>query len=89
MFELDPVTVAALRAHRTRQHEERLRWGEAWTVAGAGVHSRERRDAKPEWLSKEFQRPRRGGADCPASACTTWAQVRPRQQAGADWQRPE
>jgi integrase len=27
---LDPTTLAALQAHRVRQLEERLRWGEAW-----------------------------------------------------------
>ena len=27
---LDPATVAALRAHRARQNEERLAWGEGW-----------------------------------------------------------
>jgi integrase len=31
---LDPGTVAALRAHRARQAEERLAWGEAWTDSG-------------------------------------------------------
>jgi integrase len=30
LIALDPVTVAALRAHRKAQLEERLRWGAAW-----------------------------------------------------------
>ncbi|MBA3302638.1 MAG: site-specific integrase, partial [Acidimicrobiia bacterium] len=31
---LDPVTVAALRAHRIRQAAERLQWGPAWIDSG-------------------------------------------------------
>ncbi len=31
---LGPATVAALRAHRRRQLEERMAWGEAWTDSG-------------------------------------------------------
>lgn len=32
--DIDPPTVAMLRAHRRRQLEERLAWGEAWTDTG-------------------------------------------------------
>ena len=31
---LDPTTVASLQAHRVRQLEERLQWGEAWVESG-------------------------------------------------------
>jgi hypothetical protein len=37
---LDKASVAALRAHRKRQNEERLAWGEAWQNSG-GVFTRE------------------------------------------------
>jgi integrase len=33
-IDLDPDTVAALKAHRRRQLEDRMAWGEAWTDTG-------------------------------------------------------
>jgi len=55
-FELDPVTVATLRAHRARQLKERLRWGEAWTTTGLVFVREDGTMLNPEWLTKEFQR---------------------------------
>ena len=40
---LDPTTIAALQAHRVRQLEERLQWGEAWATSDL-VFTRERHD---------------------------------------------
>ena len=53
---IDPVTVAALRAHRRRQAEERLAWGPAYQAHGL-VFPRE--DGTPMWprtLSRDFAR---------------------------------
>lgn len=55
-FELDPATVAALRAHRTRQLQERLLWGEAWTDSGLVFVREDGRMLDPEWVTKEFRR---------------------------------
>jgi integrase len=50
------VTVAVLRAHRTGQLEEPLRWGEAWTDTALVLTREDGTMLDPEWLSKEFQR---------------------------------
>jgi len=55
-FELDPATVAALRAHRTRQLAERLRWGEAWTHSGLVFTGEEGTMLDPDWVTKQFRR---------------------------------
>ncbi len=55
-FELDPVTVAALRAHRTRQLEERLAWGQAWTDTGLVFVREDGMMLHPELLTGEFRR---------------------------------
>jgi len=53
---LDPGTVAALRAHRTRQAQERLAMGPAWQTTGL-VFTREDGTAlHPEGLSATFER---------------------------------
>jgi integrase len=57
---LDPRTVAALRAHRARQLEERLSWGELWSDEGLVFVREDGRPIHPERLSKWFaQRVRR------------------------------
>jgi integrase len=55
-FELDPVTVAALRAHRTRQLSERLAWGQAWTDTGLVFVREDGTILHPEWLTAEFRK---------------------------------
>lgn len=53
---LDPQTLGELRAHRTRQLEERLAWGEAWTDTGY-VFAREDGTAiHPQSVSKFFEK---------------------------------
>lgn len=53
---LDAGTVATLRAHRARQLEERLAWGEQWTDTGL-VFTREDGTAlHPQSLSRSFTR---------------------------------
>jgi integrase len=53
---LDPFTVAALKAHRARQLEERLAWGPAWTDTGL-VFTRENGQVlHPEHVTKRFAR---------------------------------
>jgi integrase len=52
---LDPTTVAALQAHRKRQFEERLQWGEVWNDTGL-VFTRENGTAiHPERLTSWFE----------------------------------
>jgi integrase len=52
---LDPGTVAELRSHRTRQLEERLAWGAAWTDSGY-VFTRENGEPlHPHSLSQFFE----------------------------------
>ena len=52
---LDAGTVAELRSHRTRQLEERLAWGEAWTDSGY-VFTRENGEPiHPHSLSQFFE----------------------------------
>jgi Phage integrase family len=53
---LDPFTVAALKAHRVRQLQERLAWGPAWTDTGL-VFTRENGQLlHPEHVTKRFAR---------------------------------
>jgi integrase len=59
---LDQRTVAALRAHRARQLEERLAWGELWNDEGLVFVREDGRPVHPERVSKWFdQRVRRAG----------------------------
>jgi integrase len=53
-FELDPATVAALRAHRARQLQERLAWGQAWTDTGLVFTREDGTVLNPERLSDAF-----------------------------------
>ena len=55
LVSLDPVTVAALRDHRRRQNEERLRAGEAWSGEGDFVFTNEiGQPVHPSALSRLF-----------------------------------
>jgi integrase len=52
----DPFTVAAVKAHRVRQLEERLAWGPVWTETGL-VFTRENGQVlHPEHVTKRFAR---------------------------------
>jgi integrase len=51
---LDPATVTALRAHRARQAEERLAWGEAWTDVGLVFTAEDGTPLPPGTLSRAF-----------------------------------
>jgi integrase len=53
---LDPATVAALRAHRAAQLEERLLWGEAWTDSGLVFTREDGAPIHPHTLSQTFER---------------------------------
>src|SRR6266545_605862 len=53
---LDPFTVAALKAHRVRQLEERLAWGPAWTDTGLVFTREDGRVLHPEHVTKRFAR---------------------------------
>jgi integrase len=53
---LDVRVVAALRAHRRRQLEERLRWGEAWTDTGYVFTREDGWPIHPERISVLFAR---------------------------------
>jgi integrase len=53
---LDPYTVAALKAHRVRQLEERLAWGPAWTETGLVFTREDGQVLHPEHVSKRFAR---------------------------------
>lgn len=48
--------MAALRAHRTRQLEERLVWGAAWQDTGLVFTQKNGALIGPNWLSKRFRR---------------------------------
>ncbi len=52
---LDPVTVAALRAHKARQAAERLAWGPGWTDCGLVFVQEDGRPYHPQRLSQAFQ----------------------------------
>ncbi len=51
---LDPATVAALHAHRKRQLEDRLRWGEAWIDTGLVFTREDGSVVHPHRLSAAF-----------------------------------
>ncbi|SHM57055.1 Site-specific recombinase XerD [Streptomyces yunnanensis] len=53
---LDSGTVAVLRAHRARQHRERLKWGEAWTDTGKVFTQEDGTWLHPETVSVAFRR---------------------------------
>jgi integrase len=53
---LDPATVAALRAHKRRQLEERLAWGEAWQDHGLVFTREDGTPLRPAFVSKAFAR---------------------------------
>jgi integrase len=53
---LDSSTVAVLREHRTRQLEERLAWGPAWTDTGLVFTREDGTEIHPQRLSGWFRR---------------------------------
>jgi integrase len=53
---LDSTTVAVLRAHRARQLEERLAWGEAWQDTGKVFTREDGNWLHPETVSDTFRR---------------------------------
>jgi integrase len=55
-FALDPATVAALKAHRTRQLAERLAWGGGWQDTGLVFTREDGSLIDPRWLTKAFTR---------------------------------
>jgi hypothetical protein len=65
-------TVAALRAHRRRQREDRLRWGSAWTDSGR-VFTREDGSAlHPATITERIQAAgRHSRRNCRPSGSTT------------------
>jgi len=59
---LDPTTIAALQAHRVRQLEERLQWGEAWAPSDL-VFTRENGTAiHPQRMTSWFEQLARDAA---------------------------
>ncbi len=54
--ELDPRTVAVLRAHRARQSEERLRLGEHWAPSDFLFTRPDGRPLHPKLVSQQFRR---------------------------------
>ena len=59
---LDPVTLAALKAHAARQADEQSDWGEAWSDTGYVFVQEDGRPLDPRWVSKEFERQRQAAA---------------------------
>jgi integrase len=55
-FALDGGTVAALKAHRTRQLAERLAWAGAYTDSGLVFTREDGTLIDPRWLTKQFTR---------------------------------
>lgn len=53
---LDKGTVAVLRAHRARQLEERLAWGEAWQDTGRVFTREDGSELNPKWVGAHFER---------------------------------
>ena len=78
---LDALLVAALRAHRARQHAERLAWGPGWVDTGL-VISRENAGPCTPSRSRERSSATCARPGCPASACTTCATPWPRCRCG-------
>jgi len=52
---LDPLTVAALKAHHRRQLEERMAWGSAWTDSGLVFTREDGLGLHPERVTRMFQ----------------------------------
>jgi integrase len=55
-LDLDPATVGALRAHRSRQLEERLAWGEGYQDPGLVFTSEDGGPLHPQSFSGSFER---------------------------------
>jgi integrase len=55
VIDLDPATVAALRAHRHQQRQERLAWGPAYNDAGLVFARENGRLIHPDLLSQVFR----------------------------------
>jgi integrase len=55
MVHLDPVTVAALRAHRNRQRQERLAWGPAYNDTGLVFTREDGTLLNPDLISETFR----------------------------------
>jgi integrase len=53
---LDPFTVAALKAHRVQQLQERLAWGPAWVDTGLVFTREDGQVLHPEHVTKRFAR---------------------------------
>lgn len=53
---LDKGTVTVLRAHKARQNEDRLAWGEAWQDSGRIFTREDGGELKPDWVSEQFER---------------------------------
>jgi integrase len=53
---IDPATVAALRAHLTRQHAERLAWGSVWKDTGLVFTQEDGSPVHPQSVSEAFDR---------------------------------
>jgi integrase len=51
---LDPATVAALKAHRARQLEERLAWGPAWVDTGLVFTREDGTPLRPAYVTRQF-----------------------------------
>jgi integrase len=52
---LDPTTLAALHAHRARQLEERLNWGEAWVESGLVFTREDGTTIHPQRMTSWFE----------------------------------
>lgn len=61
---LDATTAAALRAHRRRQLQERLAWGEAWTSTGLVFTHADGLMLRPDFVTHHFRYLAKG-ADLP------------------------
>ncbi|MDP8961934.1 MAG: site-specific integrase [Actinomycetota bacterium] len=53
---LDEVVIAAMRAHRRRQAQERLAAGEAWQDRDLVFCRQDGSELDPDWISREFRR---------------------------------
>jgi integrase len=56
LLALDPLPVAAVKAHRVRQLEERLAWGPAWVDTGLVFTCEDGQVLHPEHVAKRFAR---------------------------------
>jgi hypothetical protein len=78
---LDPVTVTALREHRTRQFEQRLAVGPRWQDSGLVFTWPDGRPIHPERFSRWFEQDARAAA-CRRSGCRTSGTATLRLRAG-------